>query len=143
MDSREEERWDRWAKGIMDRAPLESPSPDFTQKLMQRMAVEERKEYFQYRPPLPKGVIVVLLIGFVGLLLLFFSQYEPDLQQGLSPRLGLSPGLDLSPIIEGFWAWMGRFAPSKIAVQAVLIFGLFCLVQFSVLKWQLEKRLPN
>jgi len=136
MDRKEEEFWDRWARGVMDSAPLESPSPDFEQKLMQRMAREQRKELFQYRPLLPKGFFVVLLIGFAGLLFLFFSQYEPGMQQWF-------PNVELSGVFEGLWAWMDRFTSSKIMLQAVLIFGLFCLVQFSVLKRQLERRAPN
>lgn len=121
----------------MDQAPLESPSPDFAQKLMQRIESGQRKELFQYRPLLPKGFFVVLLIGFVGLLAHFFSQYEPGTQQDWFS------GVELSPILEVLWSWTDRFTSSKIMVQAVLIFGLLCLVQFSFLKGHLERRAPK
>lgn len=127
MDKKEEERLDRWARGIMEQAPLESPSPDFTQKLIQRLAASEQGKAYRYGPLLPKGVFVLVLIGFGALMAFALSQYQ------FGQRPGWFPALDLSGLFGGLGEWLGHFGFSKITVHAVLIFGLYFVAQITLI----------
>lgn len=49
------------------RPPLESPSVDFTQKLMQGLELERQKEVYRFRPLVAKGSFALLFIGLAGL----------------------------------------------------------------------------
>lgn len=131
MDRKEEKKLEAWAENIMGGAPLESPSQDFTQKLMQRLEVGQQKEVYRYRPLLDKGSFALMFIGFAALWGYFL------IQGGDAPEPSWLPSLDLEPFFQAVGAWSDQFAPSKVTLYAVSIFGLMYLIQFSVLKRRL------
>lgn len=134
MDRKEEKKLEAWAENIMGEAPLESPSPDFSQKLMQRIAQGQQKEVYRYRPLVAKGTFALMIIGFAVLCGYFFLSGEASRE---APWI---PPLDLAPFFGHLGAWSDRWASSKVTLYATSIFGLMYLVQFIFLKRRLERR---
>lgn len=133
MDKHEEKELEAFVDKMMADAPLESPSADFTKNLVQRIDAQQHKEVYQYKPIVPKQVLVLLFIGMVTLTFYFIAQY------GLDSDGGWFENLSVEPLFDNVWGWLENYTSSKILMYAVLLFGLLFFVQVLLMKKQLDR----
>lgn len=135
MDKHEEKELEAFVDKIMADAPLESPSADFTKNLMQHIEAVQHKEVYQYRPIVPKQVLVLIFVGLVSLTLYLIAQY------GLESDGGWFGNVSVEPVFDNMWGWLENYTSSKILIYAVLLFGLLFFVQVPLMKKQLERNI--
>ncbi|WP_108425778.1 hypothetical protein [Flagellimonas amoyensis] len=135
MDKQEEKELEAFVDKIMADAPLESPSADFTKNLMQHIEAVQHKEVYQYRPIVPKQVLVLIFVGLVSLTLYLIAQY------GLESDGGWFGNVSVEPVFDNMWGWLENYTSSKILIYAVLLFGLLFFVQVPLIKKQLERNI--
>lgn len=135
MDKHEEKELEAFVDKIMAEAPLESPSADFTKNLMQHIDTVQHKEVYQYKPIVPKQVLVLVFVGLVSLTLYLITQY------GLESDGGWFGNVSVEPVFDNMWDWLENYTSSKILIYAVLLFGLLFFVQVPLMKKQLERNI--
>ena len=135
MDKHEEKELEAFMDKIMADAPLESPSIDFTKNLVQRIEAAQHKEVYQYKPIMPRQVLVLLFIGLMTLTFYLIAQY------GLESDGGWFGNVSVEPLFDNVWGWLENYTSSKILMYAILLFGLLFFVQVPLLKRQLDKKL--
>jgi len=133
MDELEDKKLEDFVDKIMEDAPLESPSVDFTQNVMYKLEAETSKEVFQYQPLVSGKVLSVVFIAFVALLILIGSQLGVDSGQGWFKNLNTEAWFHAD------WRWMEGYTSSKVMVYAFLSFGLLFFAQVPWLKKQMDK----
>lgn len=135
MDRHEEKELEAFVDKIMADAPLESPSVDFTKTILQRIEAQQHKAVYQYRPILPKQVLVLLFIGLATLTFYLIAQY------GLESDGGWFGNASVEPLFDNMWGWLENYTSSKVVIYAVLLFGLLFFVQVPLLKKQLDRNI--
>jgi hypothetical protein len=108
---------------------LESPSFDFTAKVLSHITAPSRSSITVYKPLIPKtawGILVVLTAGMIG-----FSIYNQD-----STSLGWLNQLDFSRVSNLF----SSFKISQTAMYSLLMFGVMLFIQVPLLKHYFNKR---
>ena len=134
MDELEHKKLEAFVDKLMDDAPLESPSVDFTQNVLHKLEAETSKEVFQYKPLVSGRVLSIAFIAFVALLVLIGSQV------GLDSGQGWFKNLNMGEWFHADWSWMEGYASSKVLVYAFLFLGLMFSIQVTLLKKQLSNR---
>jgi len=135
MDELQDKKLEAFVDKIMEDAPLESPSVDFTQNVMQKIEAEASHKVFQYKPIVSGKVLTAVFIAFVALLILIGTQLGMDSGQGWFRNLKTEAWFHLD------WSWMEGYTSSKVMVYAFLFLGLMFFVQVSLLKKQLGRRI--
>ncbi|MDF0708888.1 hypothetical protein [Flagellimonas okinawensis] len=133
MDDLEDKKLEAFVDKLMEEAPLESPSVDFTQNVMCKLETETPKEVFQYQPIVSGRVLSAVFIAFVALLILIGSQLGVDNSQGWFKNVNMEKWF------HSDWGWVKGFTFSKVTVYAFLSFGLLFFAQVPWLKKQMEK----
>lgn len=135
MDKLEDKKLEAFIDKLMEEAPLESPSADFTQNVLHKLEADVQKEVFQYQPLVSGKVLSMISIAFVGLLVLMGSQL------GLDSGQGWFGGWNMDAWFQTDWQWMEQYTSSKIMVYAFLLFGFMFFVQVGWLKKQMDRTL--
>ncbi|TXN34265.1 hypothetical protein FVB32_17210 [Flagellimonas hymeniacidonis] len=127
MDKTDERELEDFVDKIMDETILESPSSNFTDTIMSQIVETEMKASIEYKPLMPKSVLVFLCIVLVGLTGYLASDYSLDNETWFG-----NGQVDL--FFERILAWPQILSSSKITMYAVLFFGLLFLIQIPWLK---------
>ncbi|MDF0715460.1 hypothetical protein PY092_04805 [Muricauda sp. 334s03] len=133
MDELEDKKLEAFIDKLMEEAPLESPSVDFTQHVLHKLEADTPNEVFQYKPIVSGKVLSVAFIIFVALLILIGSQV------GLDSGQGWFKNLNIEALFHTDWSWMEGYTSSKVTVYAFLSFGLLFFAQVPWLKKQMDK----
>mgnify|MGYP003110742126 FL=1 len=133
MDELEDKKLEAFVDKLMEGAPLETPSVDFTQNVMHKLEAETQKKVFQYQPIVSGKVLSVAFIAFVALLILIGSQLGVDSGQGWFKNV------QTENWFHPDWSWMEGYTSSKVTVYAFLFLGLMFFVQVPWLKSQMNK----
>lgn len=115
---------------VMKSSTLESPSFDFTAKVMARVNSTSNRAISVYRPLISKstwGILLVLTCGIV-----IFSLFTKD-----TTSLGWFDDLDMSIIPNLF----SGIQVSKTVMYSLVMFALMLFIQVPVLKHYFDKRL--
>ncbi|RIV34201.1 hypothetical protein D2V08_09220 [Flagellimonas lutimaris] len=133
MDELENKKLEALVNKMMEDAPLDSPSVDFTQNVMQKIVAEAHNEVFQYKPIVSGKVLSFIFIAFTALLIYLGSQV------GLDSGQGWFKDLHVETWFQANWDWMGHYNSSKVMVYGFLFLGLMFFAQVPWLKKQLNK----
>lgn len=127
MDKNEERELKKLVDKIMDESVLESPSSNFTDHIMSQITEPVLNDATQYKPLIPKSVLIVLFSGLVGMI--WYLATDNILDNGSWFGNGQ---IDL--FFERILDWPQIFTLSKTTVYAVLLFGLLFFIQIPWLK---------
>jgi len=134
MDQLDDKKLEAFVDGIMDEAPLESPSADFTKNVMQKLEVEAPQQVFEYKPILSGRTLSLAFVAFVALVFLLGSHLGVDNGQGWFKNLNMGSWFHAD------WGWVKGFTFSKVTVYAFLFLGLMFFVQVPWLKRYMDRR---
>jgi hypothetical protein len=113
---------------IMSESSLESPSIDFTSKVMSQILVAEKSKIQHYKPLISTPIWIVILGSLLSLILYTAFGNEP-----YNSEIGYSYIVNISNIFS-------EMHFSKNTIYAVLIVPLMILVQITVLKNYYDKK---
>ncbi|MBA4746962.1 MAG: hypothetical protein H2058_17110 [Muricauda sp.] len=133
MDKNEDKKWEVFVDRIMEDAPLESPSLDFTQNVLQKLETETHNEVFQYKPILSGRVLSLVFAAFVAILVLVGMRF------GLDDGQGWFKNLQMEAWFKNSWGWMENYTSSKVMVYGFLFLGLMFFAQVTWLKKYLNR----
>lgn len=129
MDKNFEKELEAFVDRVMEETKVESPSKDFTQKLMTRIEEESKVTVLTHsRPLISKGVLVFAVSVFSSMLFYVLFFY------GIDSGEGWFQGIQLGPYFDRLWTWFEAYTSSKITLYAVILFGFFFMVQIPLLK---------
>jgi len=114
---------------VMKSSTLETPSFDFTAKVMSHMISDSKSGVTVYKPLISKTAWVVLLVVAAGLIAI--SVYSGD-----AFSLGLLDKLDLSKVPNLF----SEIKISQTAMYSLLMFAIMLCIQVPLLKHYFNKR---
>lgn len=124
---------DEFVGRLLRETPMESPSLNFTSKIMARVETMPQNELFIYRPLISKYVWGgIALVLFIGCLLVVFGNFEmaPSLWSFMDVE---RPNFDLFKNIP-------RFSMPNTLIYGVLGFSFFACIQIVLIKHQFDKR---
>ena len=128
MDKEHEKKLEAFVDKVMEEMPLESPSIDFTQKLMARIETESVKSVAASGPLIPKSILLFAASVFSAMLLYVLFFY------GIDSGEGWFQDLQMESHFEKVWMWFDTYTSSKIILYAMLAFGFLFMVQVPLLK---------
>lgn len=120
---------DQFVDRVMKSSKFETPSFDFTAKIMSQITVNQRSKVTVYKPLISKttwGILLVLTAGMVGFQI--FSQE--------STSLGWFDKLDFSIVSNLF----SGVKISQTTMYSLLMFGVMLFIQIPLLKHYFNKR---
>jgi hypothetical protein len=130
MKKIEDKTADAWLDDLMKDSLLESPSPDFTSKVMLRVQDTKTVSATIYKPVLSKSFWITLLLCFTGLFV-FLINNESIASKSRFQFLDFSLG------------YSATFEFSRITIYAVVFSTLFFLIQISLLNKYFTKQIEN
>lgn len=113
---------------IMAKSTLESPSLDFTSKVMSQIVVAEKSKIQPYKPLISTPIWIVVLGGVISLILYATFGNEP-----YNSKIG-------HLYVENISSIFSEFHFSKNTIYAILIVPLMILIQTLVLKNYYDKK---
>lgn len=113
---------------IMAESTLESPSLDFTSKVMSQIVVAEKSKIQHYKPLISAPIWIIVLGGLISLILYTAFGNEP-----YNSEIGLLYVENISKIFS-------EVHFSKNTIYAILIVPLMILIQTLVLKNYYDKK---
>ncbi|PRZ28120.1 hypothetical protein [Flavobacterium granuli] len=134
MNANENKQIDDFAKKVIKKATLESPSFDFTAQIMTQLNELKQSEATIYKPLISKTAWFVIFIGFVILVgyAIIGAQPQPPSYFDFS---------NLNVLLEHkITASLFQFTFSKIVLYALTLLSVMVLVQVSFLKAYFNKR---
>lgn len=133
MDEQQNKELEAFIDKVMAETSLESPSPDFTEKLMAKIERQSQKQVLVAQPLLPKKLLTFLFLGFVAGFIYLLMTY------GLDPSQGWFKNIQWNYDFSKTWSWMEGYTASKATLYAVLLFGVLFFVQIPWLKRYLDQ----
>jgi len=133
MDEQQKKELETFVDKVMGETSLESPSPDFTEKLMAKIEAQSQQQVFVAQPLLPRKLLTVLFLGFVAGFVYLLMTY------GLDPSQGWFKNIEWNLDFSNTWRWMEGYSASKVTLYAVLLFGVLFFVQIPWLKRYLDQ----
>jgi len=118
---------------LMDNDALESPSIDFTSRVMQKLNAETENKAFVYRPLISKPVWFLLTTAFI-ILVAYIYFNEPSSNSGWFNTLNLRPFKETT-----FGSLNLKF--TKTGMYAMLLLAIMIGIQIPLLKNYYNKRL--
>jgi len=120
---------DQFVDKVMKSSKLETPSFDFTAKVMSQITVTSRSAVTVYKPLISKTTWVILLLLTVGMV--GFSFFNKD-----TSTLGWFDKLDFSIVSNLF----SGVKISQTTMYSLLMFGVMLFIQIPLLKHYFNKR---
>lgn len=119
---------------LFEQLPLESPSIDFTQKVMQRLETSKAKSSLVYRPLIPKKLLLTIyaIIAILLVVLVFTIDFQTN---------SMIREFDYSKYLEKLSFEIPRIEVSKTVLYGILALGVMLMIQLTLLKNQLGKRI--
>lgn len=117
---------------IMKDAILESPSSDFTTKVMSSVEVTKTNEVFVYKPLIPRSVFILFFGCFVALIIYLLMDEKPQTNSWFNNTIFNSVYNNQITSLFNF---------SKITIYSVVLATLMLFIQISFLKKHFENQL--
>lgn len=133
MNEQEAKDLEQLAAKVMQKTTLETPSFQFTDKVMAAINVQEQAAAVCNRPLIPKYIwvaIAAVVIGFTAYIWFLVQPAPLDL-----PTLSFD-FMENNPISQE----VAAISPSKITSYAILLLALMLCVQIPMLKQYFDKR---
>ncbi|WP_339716224.1 hypothetical protein [uncultured Kriegella sp.] len=133
MEKEIDKELDGFVGRLLRETPMESPSLNFTSKIMARVETVTPNELFIYRPLISKHVWGgIALVLFIGCLLAIFGNFE--MEYPLLSFMGIDrPNFDL-------FTNLSLFSMPNTLIYGVLGFSFFACIQIVLIKYQFDKR---
>jgi hypothetical protein len=120
---------DQFVDKVMKTSKLETPSFNFTAKVMSQITETSRSTVTVYKPLISKTVWGILLV--LGAVLVVFSIFSKD-----NTTLGWFDKLDISKVFNVF----SGIEISQTTMYSLLMFGVMLFIQIPILKHYFNKR---
>lgn len=130
MKGNEDKNLEKLIDNIMKNQTLESPSFDFTSKIMSQVDVSKTSSVTIYKPLISKSVLIGIIgsiIALVGYGILFGAQSNKR-----------SVYFDFSFLYNS--SFLDTFHISKTATYSIVLASLFLLIQISFLKNYFDRK---
>jgi hypothetical protein len=119
---------EKFISEIMAESTLESPSIDFTSKVMSQILVAEKSKIQDYKPLISAPIWIVILGSLISLIL-----YTAFGNESYNSEIGHSYVVNISKIFS-------ELHFSKNTIYAILIVPLMILIQIPLLKNYYDKK---
>ncbi len=133
MDKEKDKKWEELVDKLMNEAPLEQPSGDFTKNIIQKIEAETARPKFEYQPILSRTTLVSIGVSFLALVVFLISKF------GFNSNEGWFAKLQFDAAFGSIWGGLEHYTSSKVLVYAVLLFGLLFFAQVTRLKKHFDK----
>ena len=133
MKEQEAEQLENLVAKAMQKTTLETPSFQFTDRVMAAVNAQPQSIATRYAPLIPKYIWAIIVTSIIGLTGYLWFSVQPTLQ--IWPRLSFD-FMENNPISKE----LASFTVSKITVYAVLLLAVMFCVQIAVLKRYFDKR---
>lgn len=134
MKASEDKNLEKLIDKIMKDVPIETPSFDFTSKVMSQVLATQTSAITAYKPLISKPVMIIVF----GSILAVFSYF---ISNGNAGSAGWLDGIDYNRLFNV--RLVSGFKFSKITLYAVVLATVLLLVQISLLKNHFDKRLEQ
>lgn len=124
---------EKFVDKLMKETSPESPSPEFTVKLMMQVRATEMDKLTVYKPLISKYAWFVILTGVIALTTFYFFNTEAQSVSWLSK-------LNTSAVGDTFLKGLSGFKVSAVTIYAFVLLAVMLLVQISVLNNYFSKR---
>ncbi|MGW9685669.1 hypothetical protein [Flagellimonas sp. 2504JD1-5] len=132
MDKNQEKELMDFVDKVMRETPAESPSPNFTDQVMLKIAHEAELQATSYRPLIPTNVLVA-----IGVALIIVLGYAVGFYKGEGG--GWFAHEAISSVFTKFQGW-GELLPfSRTSLYAIVLFGILFFIQIPLLKRYLDR----
>jgi hypothetical protein len=129
MNENTNKHLDHFIDKVMKSSTLETPSFDFTSKVMSQITATQKNTVTIYKPLFSKtawGILILLTAGIVG-----FSVFSKD-----NTTLGWLDQLDFSRVSNVF----SGIKISQTAMYSLMMFAVMLFIQIPLLKHYFNKR---
>jgi len=137
MKENEDKNMEQYVRAVIKETPLESPSHDFTAKVMANVLAVDKSKATVYKPLISKTGWVLIFGGIIATLLYFIL--NGSAQVGNQPW---SFGHGVKDFIKTFGdAHLFQF--SRVTVNVIVVSTILMFIQINLLKNYLDKRLTK
>ena len=134
MDKESDKELDEFVGKLLRENPIESPSLNFTSKIMEQVETMPQNELFTYRPLISKYVWAGIgLFLFIGSLLVVFGSVE--METSLSGLMNIDEQINFDLLKN-----LPHINMPNTLVYGVLGFSFFACIQIVLIKHQFDKR---
>lgn len=132
MEANENKDLEKFVDKMMSDLTLESPSVDFTSKVMAQVAATKASDVTLYKPLIPKSIFIAVF-GFTCLLTIYLSIYGET-----TPESWLN-FIDYDKLFNA--RLFKGFTVSKISMYAVVVSTVMFCIQIGFLRNYFNKRI--
>lgn len=131
MKANEDKLLEKLVDGIMKDSKLETPSSDFTTKLMSQVLATKTSEVYLYKPLISKPVFILIIGCVISLFIYLFVNREVPTNSWVNY-------LNFRTVFNYHSTSLFNF--SKIAIYSIVFATLLLFIQISFLKKQFENQ---
>lgn len=132
MNANENKHMDNLIRKVIEKAPLESPSFDFTAQIMAKLENVKQSETTVYRPLISKAAWLAIFGAVATLIIYTLNNLQPE---------ATGSYIDFSFLANNkLVSTFGRMTFSNTVLYAFLSLSIMILIQVSVLKSYFNKR---
>ncbi|WP_306352518.1 hypothetical protein [Flavobacterium sp. '19STA2R22 D10 B1'] len=132
MKENEDKQLEKLVDQIMKSTTLESPSFDFTSKVMSQALALKTNNATVYKPLISKPILIGILGSFIALIIYLFTTTKPLADSSFS---GIDFNLVSAPIVSSIFKF------SEITIYTTVFATIALFVQIYFFKKQFEKQL--
>ncbi|PHR15059.1 MAG: hypothetical protein COA40_02650 [Aequorivita sp.] len=133
MKEQQSKELDQLIAKVMQKSTLETPSFQFTDKVLTAINAEQKSVNIPYRPLIPKYIWAAIVVGIIGITGYLWFMIKPAPLNLSIPSFNFMDSFSLSNNIPAF-------TPSKITAYAILFFALMLCIQIPMLKQYFNNR---
>ena len=127
MEEQETKQLEQLVTKAMQKSTLETPSFQFTDKVMATIKAEQQRDAIRYRPLIPRYVWAAIVVGIVGITAYLWFLIQPAPLNFSTSSFNFMGSFSLSKNLPDF-------APSKVTGYAFMFFALMLCIQIPMLK---------
>lgn len=135
MKENADKHLEAFVEKVLSKSNLETPSFDFTDRVMAQVEKVEQRSVISYEPLISKPVWGLIFVGFITFVSYIIYVVRPEAS-------GWFNGIDLNTLnTDEVTKIFKGIHPSRIVAYAIGLFSLMMLIQIPFLKSNFEKRL--
>lgn len=131
MNTKEDKHIEKLIDKMMKDQTLETPSFDFTSKVMNQVMASKKSQAFTYKPLISKKILFYIL-GSLAILIIYSLFYDAP------GSIKWIPHIDFIPMRMP--QLTGKFEFSKVTTYSVVLTTLMLLIQIPLLKNYFDKK---
>ena len=135
MENKEDENIEKLVKKMLMDTALESPSADFTQKIMAEVLASEKSKSFNYKPIFSRRTWLIIFTGIIGLFTYVYFNSAPAIS-GSNTNFSIFNFDKLEKILQDFQI-------SPLTGYVILLATIVILIQTFLLKKYFDKRFES